>query len=531
MLDDGVLVVLLTRSRIKYCDVGYICGYWNLSRIYNFSTLIARNLPTLEGVVEVLISLGSRRIRIRRLVVVNLSRADNLAVIVQPSYGVLVDLEHSVKADVTLRHGERRRAVVVNSYVYVVSRPALKGIAFLRGSRRTYGYRSINLYTALRRNLLVVNIVLYVVRSLNPFCIQMQVAHQRSRFVYLGAVDILVPAVEGIALTLGQIGSAIGGECLIFIAGGGGVNVGSVITKVGMVGDINGYALQVTVNMVTVNLMLNGIPYDLETGAVEALAEQSISGGTIGIGLQSIIAIRIPVFLSEETEIRRYIQIVLVNAVCDVGNRIAEVTDAILAGFGQKTFVAGIRTQTPYATIAARGTGSLVITARQVIFLTLVLVVLRRTALRQKHEILGFLPPILWEADLKRLRADFIFRRIAYYIIILRIVFRIFRNVGRSVVIARLRAVRTAVCFVVRRSRCGILILGRLCLGLRRSGISGSFGGVCCGSGIIHRHCDFFVRRKKCDVLIVGQRPARAHGQHHDSRKSSCEQTFARILF
>ena len=120
--------------------------------------------------------------------------------------------------------------------------------------------------------------------------------------------------------------------------------------------------------------------------------------------------------------------------------------------------------------------------------------------------------------------------RAAYYIIFLRNVSRTFRNGGISA-IARLRAVRTAVCAVVRRSRCGILTLGRLCLGHRRSGISGSFSGVCYGSGIIHRHCDFFVRRKKCDVLIVGQRPARAHGQHHDSRKSSCEQTFARILF
>ena len=346
-------------------------------------------LPTLKGIAFLR---GNRRTYVYIIAdSVLLSCVVLLLTVNVIGYGVLVDLELSVEADVLLRHGERRRAVVVNSYVYVVSLPSLKGIAFLRGSRRTYGYRSINLYTALRRNLLVVNIVLYVVRSLNPFCIQMQVAHQRSRFVYLGAVDILVPAVEGIALTLGQIGSAIGGECLIFIAGGGGVNVGSVITKVGMVGDINGYALQVTVNMVTVNLMLNGIPYDLETGAVEALAEQSISGGIIGIGSQSIIAIRIPVCLSEETEIRRYIQIVLVNAVCDVGNRIAEVTDSILAGFGQKTFVAGIRTQTPYATIAARGTGSLVITARQVIFLTLVLVVLRRTALRQKDEVHGFL--------------------------------------------------------------------------------------------------------------------------------------------
>lgn len=132
--------------------------------------------------------------------------------------------------------------------------------------------------------------------------------------------------------------------------------------------------------------------------------------------------------------------------------------------------------------------------------------------------------------DVQRCHADFIFRRIACCVIILRIVFRNFGN-GGIVAIARLRAVRTAVCAVVGRSRCGILILGRLCLGFRRSGNSGSFGGVCCGRGINHRYCDFFVRRKKCDVLIVGQRPARAHGQHHDSRKSSCEQTFARILF
>ena len=55
--------------------------------------------------------------------------------------------------------------------------------------------------------------------------------------------------------------------------------------------------------------------------------------------------------------------------------------------------------------------------------------------------------------------------------VVLRIVFR---NVGRSVVIARLRAVRTAACAVVRRSRCGILILGRLCLGFRRGVSVGS---------------------------------------------------------
>ena len=113
-------------------------------------------------------------------------------------------------------------------------------------------------------------------------------------------------------------------------------------------------------------------------------------------------------------------------------------------------------------------------------------------------------------------------------IVVLRIVFR---SVGRSVVIASPRAVRTAVCAAVRRSRCGILTLGRLCLGRRRSGISGSFSGVCFnGSGLCYGTV-FVHERQSFNVLIVGQRPARAHGQHHDSRKSSCEQTFARILF
>ena len=33
------------------------------------------------------------------------------------------------------------------------------------------------------------------------------------------------------------------------------------------------------------------------------------------------------------------------------------------------------------------------------------------------------------------------------------------------------------------------------------------------------------------DAFIAGQRPGRAHGQRHDSRKCSCEQTFTHILF
>ena len=281
------------------------------------------------------------------------------------------------------RHGEI-------SSLLVADLPAGEGVAFL--GRIVADYNVIaNLVGLGIADLLAVNIVLYVVSSLNPFCIQMQVAHQRSRFVYLGAVCILVPIDEGIARTLGQPGIAIGGECLIFIAGGGGDNVGIVITKVGMVGDINVYALQVTVNMVTVRLMLNGIPYDLETGAVEALAEQGISGVNSGMGFRRV-GITVPVARGEETEIIRYVQIAtVIKAVFDVGNRIADVADFLLAGIGQKTFVAGIRIQSQYATVAARDTESLVITARQVIFLTLVSVGLRRTALRQKDEVHGFL--------------------------------------------------------------------------------------------------------------------------------------------
>ena len=275
-------------------------------------------------------------------------------------------------------------------------------------------------------------------------------------------------------------------------------------------------------------LILNGIPYDLDVFSVEVLAQNSG-----GITVTSIFAVFPPVVLIEETEVFRHIQILSRNALFDVSDRaILCAGQCLHTCCGHRTGVTSRRIQTLYATVAALGMGILVIAARQVVYLTLVSVVLRLITLRQKYEVLGCRIPIIpWEADLKRLRADFIFRRIAYYIIILRIVFRTFGNGGISA-IARLRAVRTAVCAAVRRSRCGILTLVRLCLGFRRSGNSGSFSGVCFnGSGLCYGTVFVHERQRCCDVLIVGQRPARAHGQHHDSRKSSCEQTFARILF
>ena len=467
-------------------------------------------------------------------------------------YVVLADLELSVKADIILRHGE---LAVCNSCVFRL--PALKGIAFLRGNRRTYVYIiADSVLLSCVDLLLTVNVIGYVELILNPLCIQIQFGHQNSsrirKFKFVGACLVGIPAAKGVTLRsfehpiVMNVTNSIGvATRLVIYESGIDLARDSIIGIVGIISDINRNALKIAVNMdilyptpiLPFALVLNGIPYNSNIIRIELESrgiKQSLSCILTGIGVNARVvdsAIRIPVARSEETEIVRDIQILSRNAIFDVSDRaIPCLFQCLHTCFGHKTFVTSRRIQTLYATVAADDIFFGIIAARQVVFLVLVTVVIRLTTLRQKHEILGFLPPILWEADLKRLRADFIFRRVAYYIIILRIVFRTFGNGGISA-IASLRAVRTAVCFVVRRSRCGILILGRLCLGLRRSGNSGSFGGVCCGNGIIYRYCDFFVRRKKCDVLIVGQRPARAHGQHHDSRKCSCEQTFARILF
>ena len=58
----------------------------------------------------------------------------------------------------------------------------------------------------------------------------------------------------------------------------------------------------------------------------------------------------------------------------------------------------------------------------------------------------------------------------------------------------------------------------------------GSLNGVSCGSTVNSRHLAFRCR-KGGDASIDGQRPGWAHGQRHDSRKCSCEQTFTHILF
>ena len=293
-----------------------------------------------------------------------------------------------------------------------------------------------------------------------------------------------------------------------------------------MVGDSNVYILNVAVDMIAVGLFFNGIPNNLSNLRIEVFTEQSRDVSDIGILL---VGCTVPVVLIEETEVFWKIQIFAFNAnVINLGITVRGIVDAVmlvsnlLARRGQMAFVAG--------EIGASGNAAVRSLIRQVACWALAFAARRLITVWQKYEVLGFRLPMPCEVDWGLLQANFIFRRVAYCITILRIVFRNVGNGGISA-IASLRAVRIAVCAVVGRSRCGILILGRLCLGLRRSGISGSFGGVYFNGSGIYYGKTFVHEWQRCDVLITSQRPARAHGQHHDSRKSSCEQTFARILF
>ena len=306
-------------------------------------------------------------------------------------------------------------------------------------------------------------------------------------------------------------------------------HTGDVITLiVCMIGNRNRHTSEVTVNMDTVRLLLNGIPYDFNTIWSERKTvgvEQRISCSLIGIGRRCIRTIS-PVFRSEETEIFRYFQIVSVIKAILVVKSVNSVSVGKYPHSLRSyiTTVTSIRTQTIYATVTALGTGSLVIAARQIVFLTLVTVVLRRTALRQKDEVHGFLSLIPCAIALDLLHANCICRRIAYCIIILRIIF-----IGTAI-IASLLDVRTAGWCL-----CRILILKLSCLfSILRLSLSlgpsiGSLNGVFCGSTVNNRHLVF--RCRKGGDVIDGQRPGWAHGQRHDSRKCSCEQTFTHILF
>ena len=399
-----------------------------------------------------------------------------------------------------------------------------------------------NLLSAKSRSLVLPS---YGIRIRNPFCIQIQIGHQNSSRIrkFVGACCFGIPATKGVTLrslkritATNSIGVAtrllIYDRILILTRN-------FIIGIVGIISDINRNALEIAINMdilysppaMAPTLVLNGIPYNGNFIRIKREIrgiKQSISGIRIGIsGLGVGSGISIPVVRSEETEIFRFFQICFVNTILDVSDRICACVSKRLHTFcGYKTLVTSNRIQTLYATVAALGTGSLVIAARQVVCLTLVIVVLRRTTLRQKHEVLGFLLPIPCAVDLNLLHANCIRRRIAYCIIILRIIF-----IGIAI-IASLLDVRTA-----GRCLCRIRILNLSCLCsiLRLSlslglGIGSFLNGVFCGSTVNNRHLVFRCR-KGGDAFITGQRPGRAHGQRHDSRKCSCEQTFTHILF
>ena len=372
----------------------------------------------------------------------------------------------------------------------------------------------------------------YGIRIRNPLCIQIQIGHQNSSRIrkFVGACCFGIPTTKGVTLrslkritATNSIGVAtrlvIYDRILV-------LSRNSISGIVGIISDINRNALEIAINMdilysppaIAPTLVLNGIPYNGNTIRMKREIrgiKQRLSGGLISIGVLSIGAIIIPVARSEETEIFRFFQICFVNTILDVSDRICACVSKRLHTFcGYKTLVTSNRIQTLYATVAALGTGSLVIAARQVVCLTLVIVVLRRTTLRQKYEVLGCLLPIPCAVALDLLHANCIRRRIAYCIIILRIIF-----IGIAI-IASLLDVRTA-----GRCLCRILSL-RLSLGPS----IGSLNGVFCGSTVNNRHLVFRCR-KGGDAFITGQRPGRAHGQRHDSRKCSCEQTFTHILF
>ena len=397
-----------------------------------------------------------------------------------------------------------------------------------------------NLLSAKSRSLVLPS---YGIRIRNPFCIQIQIGHQNSSRIrkFVGACCFGIPTTKGVTLrsrkritatnSIGIATRLVIYDRILVLARN------SISGIVGIISDINRNALEIAINMdilysipaIAPTLVLNGIPYNGNFIRIKREIrgiEQSISGIRIGIGVLVVdSAIIIPVARSEETEIFRFFQICFVNAILDVSDRIcACVSKCLHTFYSYITTVTSRRTQTIYTTVAALGTGSLVIAARQVICLTLVSVVLRRTALRQKYEVLGCLRLIPCAVALDLLHANCICRRIAYCIIILRIIF-----IGTAI-IASLLDVRTAgwclFSILIFKLSCLFSIL-RLSLSLGPS--IGSLNGVFCGSTVNSRHLAF--RCRKGDAFIDGQRPGWAHGQRHDSRKCSCEQTFTHILF
>ena len=518
--------MVLTSNRLENSNIGYVCGNGDVGWGNECGIRRTFDIPALEGVRELIVlSLGGLVGVGRLLVVVYFLSTENV-VLALPGNSVLAGnwLKYSNVGYIFSNWGRIRINQFVTAVLYL---PTNKFVVELRSRLLLRGeglFRRLVVGNLLITEFFALALPSYRVLIRIPLCVQMQVGHQkmiRANFI-LGIVNI--PATEAESGRDGEHviknGMCLTAHCSNFA---GIVGHAGDSTIVRMISNLNRNTGYIAVNMIAVYLLLNGVPYNSNIIHIKVFAQNR------GIGRAVIVGTVAPVARSKETEVFRKIQIFAFNAnVINLGITVRGIVDAVmlisnlLALRGQMAFVAG--------EIGASGNAAVRSLIRQVACWALAFAARRLITVWQKYEVLGFRLPIPCEVDLGLLQANCIRRRIAYYIIILRIVFRSFGNGGIGV-IARLRAVRTAVCAVVGRSRCGILILGRLCLGLRRSGISGSFGGVCFnGSGLCYGKT-FVHEWQSCDVLIVGQRPARAHGQHHDSRKSSCEQTFARILF
>ena len=351
----------------------------------------------------------------------------------------------------------------------------------------------------------------------------MQVGHQKMLRANFILATVNIPAAEAESGRDGEHviknGICITAHCSNFA---GIVGRAGDSTIVRMISNLNRNTGYIAVDMIAVYLILNGVPYNSNIIHIKVFAQYRERIRGIGI-LDVGFAIFRPVGLGEETEVFRRIQIFAFNAI-NLGITVRGIVDAVilisnlLALRGQIAFVA--------FEIVAVGNAAVRGVIRQVAFLALAFAARRLITVRQKHEVLGFLLPIPCAVDLNLLHANCIRRRIAYCIIILRIIF-----IGIAI-IASLLDVRTA-----GRCLCRIRILNLSCLCsiLRLSlslglGIRSFLNGVFCGSTVNNRHLVFRCR-KGGDAFITGQRPGRAHGQRHDSRKCSCEQTFTHILF
>ena len=230
----------------------------------------------------------------------------------------------------------------------------------------------------------------------SPLCVQIQAGHQRSRFVFRGAVRIGVPTVKGVVCKRRQTGLLIIPERLIFIAGSSGVSLGLLrITKVRMISNLNRNTGYIAVNMIAVCQPLNGVPYNCNIIYIKVFAQYRERIRGLGL-LVVFFAIFRPVVRGEETEVFRRIQIFAFNAI-NLGITVRGIEDAVivisnlLAFRSQMAFVAGGK--------GASGNAAVRSQIRQVVCSALAFAARWLITVWQKYEVVGFRLPIPCEVD------------------------------------------------------------------------------------------------------------------------------------